>query len=58
MNFWWCGNGDGIYCMGVMVKNELCGDMVYLRMVSDKITTVVLVLEDVLRLFCGYAPQS
>ena len=35
---------------------ELCGKVVEGRSVSDRVMTLVDVLEDVLRLICGYAP--
>ena len=44
--------------MGVMVKEELCENVVEVRMVSDGVMTVVNFEEDVLRLICGYVPQS
>ena len=40
-----------------MVKEELCEMVVEVRMVCDRVMTVV-VFEDVLRFICGYAPQS
>ena len=45
--------------MGVMVKEELCEKVVGVRRVSGRVMTVAVVFEeDVLRLICGYAPQS
>ena len=56
---WWSGKGDGVDGVGVMVKEELCELVVEVRKVSDGVMTVVVVVEeDVLRLICGYAPQS
>ena len=53
---WWSGKGDGV---GVMTNEELCVMVVEVRMVIDRVMTVVVVFEeDVLRLICGYAPQS
>ena len=53
---WWSGIGDGV---GGMVKDELCEQVVDVSRVSDRVMAVVLVFEeDVLRLICGYAPQS
>ena len=40
-----------------MVKEELCGRVVEVRRVSDRVMAVVFE-EDVLRLIYGYAPQS
>ena len=50
---WWYGDGG----VGVMVKEELCEKVVEVRRVSDRVMTAVYD-EDVLRLICGYAPQS
>ena len=44
--------------MGVMVKGELCEKVVEVRMVSDRVMTVVVFEGDVLRLICGYALQG
>ena len=41
-----------------MVKEELCEKVVEVRKVSDRVMTVVVFEEDVLRLICGYAPRS
>ena len=40
-----------------MVKDELCEKVVELRRVSDRVMTLVVFEEDVLRLICGYDPQ-
>ena len=56
---WWSEIRNGVGSVGVVVKNELCDKMVDIRRVSDRVMTVVVVLEmDVLRLMYGYAPQS
>ena len=56
MVVWKGGGGDGV---GVLVKDELCEKVVEVRRVSDRVMTAVAVNEeDVLRLICGYAPQS
>ena len=54
---WWCGKGDGIGGVGVMVKEELCEKVVDARRVSDS-DDCCFFEEDVLRLICGYDPQS
>ena len=41
-----------------MVKEELCDKVVEVRRVSDRVMTLVVFEEDVLRLTMGYAPQS
>ena len=56
---WWSGIGDGVGGAGVMLKEELCEEVVDVRRVSDRVMTLAVVFEeDVLRLICGYAPQS
>ena len=56
---WWSGKGNGVGGVGVMVKDELCEKVVEVRRVSDRLMSVFVVFEeDVLRLICGYAPQS
>ena len=56
---WWSGKGDGVGGVGDMVKEELCEKVVEVRMVSDRVMSVVVVFDgDVLRLTCGYAPQD
>ena len=55
---WWSGKGDGVGGVGVMVKEELCENMVKVTSVSDRVMTLVVFEEEVLRLICGYAPQS
>ena len=57
---WWSGKGDGVGGVGATVKEELCEKMIEVRMVSDKLMTVVAAVfeEDELRLICGCAPQS
>ena len=55
----WSGKGDGVGGVGVMVKVELCEQVVGVIRVSDGVMTVVVVFEeDVVRLICGFAPQS
>ena len=51
---WWSEKRDGV---SVMVKEELCEKVVDVRRVCDRVMTVVVLEEDVLRL-CEYAPQS
>ena len=41
-----------------LVVLELCEKVVEVKMVSDRVMTVVVVFEDVLRLICGHALQS
>ena len=41
-----------------MLKDQLCEKVVEVRRVSDRVMTLVVFEKDVLRLICGYAPQS
>ena len=54
----WSGKEDGVGVAGVTVKEELCEKVVDVRRVSDRLMTVVVFEEDVIRLICGYVPQS
>ena len=55
---WWSGNSDGTGGVGVLVKEELCEEVVEVRRRSDRVMTVVMVLEEeVLRIICVYGPQ-
>ena len=49
---------DGVGGVEVMVKEELCEKVVEVRTVCDRLVTLVVFEEDMLRLICGYAPQS
>ena len=53
---WWSGKG-GVCGVGFKVKEELCEKVIEVRTVSDRVMTVVVFEEDVLRLICGYSPQ-
>ena len=55
---WWSEKGDGVGGVGVMVKEELGKNVVEVRRVSDRVMTLVVLEQVVLRLICGYAPQS
>ena len=55
---WWSGKVNGVSGVGVMVKEELCEKVVEVRRVSDRVMTLVVFEEDVLRLICWYALQS
>ena len=57
-NLWWSGKWDGVGGVGAMVREELCEKVVEVRRVSHGVMTFVVFEEDVLRLICGYAPQS
>ena len=56
---WWSGNCKGIGGVGVLVKEELCEKVVEVRRKSDRVMAIVLVFEEeVVRVICGYGPQS
>ena len=40
------------------MKEDVCEKVVEVRRVSDRVMTLVVLEEDVLRLICGYAPLS
>ena len=53
------GNRDGTGGVGVLVKEELCEKVLEVRRRSDRVMTVVMVLEvEVLKIICVYGPQS
>ena len=56
---WWMGNEDGTGGVGIMVKEEICDKVIEVRRRSDRVMTVVLAFEEELvRVICGYGPQS
>ena len=55
---WWSGKGDRVGGVGVMLKEEMCEKLVEVRRISDRVVTLVVFEEDVLRLICGYVPQG
>ena len=55
---WLSRNGDGVGGVGVMVKEQLCEKVVEARRVSDRVMTIVVFDEDVLRLICSNALPS
>ena len=55
---WLSGKGDEVVGVGVMVMEELCEKVVEVRRVSDRVRTLFVLEEDVLRLICKYAPLS
>ena len=53
----WSGKGDRVGGVRIMVK-KLCEKLVEVRRVSGRVMTLVVFEESVLRVICGYAPQS
>ena len=55
---WWSGNSDDTGGVGVLVKEELCEKVVEVRMRSDRVMTIVMVLEEeVLRIICVWSTE-
>ena len=55
---WWSVNSDGIGGVGVLVKEELCEKLVEVRRRSDRVMTVMMVLEEeVLRTICVWSAE-
>ena len=55
---WWSGNNDGIEGVGILVKEELCENVVEDRRKSDRVmATVPAFEEEVIRVICAYGPQ-
>ena len=48
-NLWWSGRRDEVGGVRVMVKGGLCEQVVEVRRVSDRVVTVLVFEEDVLR---------
>ena len=56
---WWCGNDDKTRGEGILVKEELCENVVEVRRRLDRVMAIGLVFgEEVVRAICVYAPQS
>ena len=56
---WWCGNDDKTGGVGILVKQELCENVVEARRRCDKVMAIGLVFgKEVVRVICAYAPQS
>ena len=55
---WWSGKVDGVGGVGVVVKEELCEEVVEVRRLRSDDCCCCCFLEDVVRLTCEYAAQS
>ena len=56
---WWCGNDDKTGGVGILVKEELCENVVEVRRRCDRVMAIGLVFKkEVVRVICAYAPQS
>ena len=54
---WWSGNQEGYGGVGVLVK-KLCDQVIEVRRVNDRVMSLAIVFEEVLRVVWAYAPQS
>ena len=55
---WWSGNDAGFGGVGVLVKEEISGNVVEVRRKSDRVMAIVLTLgKEVMRVICAYGPQ-
>ena len=56
---WWSGNDSGFGEVGILVKEEISGNVVKVRRKSDRVIAIVLTLgREVMRVICAYGPQS
>ena len=55
---WWSGNEDKIGGVGILVKEDLCMNVVEINRISDRVMVVVIIFgKKVVRIVCVYAPQ-
>ena len=56
---WWSGNDAGFRGVGILVKEEISGNVVEVRRKSDRVMAIVLTLgREVMRIICAYGPKS
>ena len=56
---WWSGNDDKTGGVDILVKEELCENVVEVRRRWDRVIAIILVFgEEVVRVICTYTPQS
>ena len=56
---WWCGNDDKTEGVSILVKEELCKNVVEVRRRFERVMAIRLVIgEEVVTIICAYAPQS
>ena len=56
---WWCGNDNKTGGVGILVKKELCENVVEVRKTCGRVMAIASVFaEEVVRIICAYAPQS
>ena len=55
---WWSGNEDKIGGVGILVREDLCMNVVEINRISDRVMVVVIIFgKEVVRIVCAYAPQ-
>ena len=55
----WSGNDAGFGGVGILMKEEISGNVVEVRRKSDRVMAIVLTLgREVMCIICGYRPQS
>ena len=55
---WWSGNEDKIGGVGILVREDLCMNVVEINRISDRVMVVVIIFgKKVVRIVCAYAPQ-
>ena len=55
---WWSGNQEGYGEVGVLVKEELYKKVNEVRRVDDRVMSLAIFFEEVLRVVCAHASQS
>ena len=56
---WWSGNDTGFGWVGILVKEQISGNVVEVRGKSDRVMAIVLTLgREVMRVICAYGPQN
>ena len=55
---WWSGNEDKIGGVGILVREDLCMNVVEINRILDRVMVVVIIFGiKVVRIVCAYAPQ-
>ena len=55
---WWSGNEDKIGGVAILVREDLCVNVVEINRISDRVMVVVIIFgKRVVRIVCVYAPQ-
>ena len=56
---WWSGDDIRFVGVGILVKEEISGNVLEIRRKSDRVMAIVLTLSrEVMRIICAYGPQS